>query len=125
VGRGAALSLVLLGLAFAPRPAPIPVAAPRDDEKEARELLADAEFQARKGRPALASKRYREIAKKFPLTEAGKVATRRGKPSAFLGWDDLVRHGPSDNRCDVVLMGDGFTLDFGVVAAAGSSASLS
>jgi hypothetical protein len=105
VGRGAALSLVLLALARAPRPALL------DDEKEARELLADAEFQARKGRPGLASKRYREIAKKFPLTEAGKVATRRGQPSAFLGWDDLVRHGPSENRCDVVLMGDGYTLD--------------
>ena len=101
MGRSAASGLVLLALALVPR----------DDEKEARALLDDAEFQARKGRPALASKRYREIAKRFPLTESGKVAARRGQPSAYLGWDDVVRHGPSDNRCDIVLMGDGYTLD--------------
>ena len=28
----------------------------------------------------------------------------------LLGWSDIARSGPSDNRVDVVIMGDGYTL---------------
>ncbi len=90
------------------------VAAPlarQDAEADARSLLLDAEEQARRGRFALASLRYRELAKKAAQTEAGRIAARRGRPSAYLGFADLVRHGPSDNRCDVVIMGDGYTIE--------------
>jgi len=89
----------------------IPAALLQDPEEEARRQLADAEDQARRGRYALSSQRYRELAKKLPQTEAGRVAARRGQPSACLGWADVVRNGPSENRCDVVLMGDGYTID--------------
>src|SRR5688572_17808142 len=99
---------LLLAIPFA-----IPLSRPAQDanEEEAKKLLLDAEEQAKRGRFALSSQRYRELAKKWPQTEAGRIASERARPSAFLGCADVLRHGPSENRVDVVLLGDGYTLD--------------
>ncbi len=76
----------------------------------ARELLAKAEEQAAKGQYDKARRTYERIVDKHAGTEAAVIAARRSTPSAFVGWADIVRHGPSSNRLDVVLMGDGYTL---------------
>ena len=78
--------------------------------KQATLLLAEAEKAASKGRYAKARSLYMRIARKFPNTSAGATAATRSLPSAFLGWSDLLRHGPSENRVDVVITGDGYTM---------------
>jgi hypothetical protein len=54
---------------------------------------------------------FRLIAQKYPDTPAGKKAAKRGADNAFLGFRTLLRHGPSENRIDVVLTGDGYLID--------------
>jgi hypothetical protein len=81
------------------------------DEDSARAALDKAEAAARAGRYSEAKSAYQRLAKKSPATEAGKVAARRSTPSAFLSWDYVVEHGPSSNRVDIVLMGDGYELE--------------
>jgi len=83
----------------------------QDAETEAKTMLERAESLARAERFDEARTLYRQLASKFPSTAAGAVGARRSEPSAFLGWKDLVRAGPSSNRVDVVLMGDGYTLE--------------
>jgi hypothetical protein len=80
-------------------------------EQEARSQLIKAEQQTAKGLYAEARRIYKTIVQRFPGTLAATIAGRRSRPSAFLGWSDIVRHGPSANRVDVVLMGDGYQLD--------------
>ncbi|MBL8861650.1 MAG: hypothetical protein JNK02_06520 [Planctomycetes bacterium] len=80
-------------------------------EDEARAALERAESAARAGRFSEAKAGYERLAKRHPGTEAGRVAARRATPSAFLGWDWVVQNGPSANRVDVVLMGDGYELE--------------
>ncbi len=80
-------------------------------EDDARAALEKAESAARAGRYSEAKAAYQRLAKKSPNTEAGKVAERRSTPSAFLSWDYVVEHGPSSNRVDIVLMGDGYELE--------------
>lgn len=86
----------------------LPQDAPAEDP--ARALLARAEEQAAEGQYEKARRTYRKVVEDFEGSEAAAIATRRSAPSAFLGWADIVRHGPSSNRLDVVLMGDGYTL---------------
>src|SRR5262245_30359492 len=95
-----------LPLAFA---LPIQVRAVEPGD-EAGLALAKAEEQARDGHYEEARREYERIAKHFPGTDAGTTAARRTKPSAFLGWRDLLRNGPSSNRVDVVFMGEGYQL---------------
>ena len=83
----------------------------RNDETDAQDLLARAESLARAERFDEARVLYRSLAEKFPSTVAGAVGARRSAPSAFLGWKELVKNGPPQNRVDVVLMGDGYTLE--------------
>lgn len=97
--------ILVLTLALAPLPTPC-----LDDEGTADELLAAAEELARRGKYDKAVDAYTALAESYPLTESGGIAARRSQPSAFLGWAELVRHGPSDNRVDIVLMGDGYEL---------------
>lgn len=78
------------------------------EAEEAAAQLVRAEEFARAGRYADARATYERVASKWPGTPAAKVALRRSQPSAFLGWDWIVQHGPSANRVDVVLMGDGY-----------------
>jgi hypothetical protein len=79
-------------------------------QEEAQKLLEQAEARVRAGRFHDARVEYERLAAKFPETPAGLEASSRSKPSAYLGWSDVVRHGPSKNRVDVVLMGDGYEL---------------
>ncbi len=81
------------------------------DERKAAEVLAKAMEAAGKGHYSRAVALYKSVAKKWPNTGAGIVATERSGHTAFIGWSDLVRHGPSSNRLDVVVMGDGYQLD--------------
>jgi hypothetical protein len=79
-------------------------------EDEARAALLKAEDAARAGRYAEAHAAYERLARRSPDTAAGRIAERRSRPSAFLAWDWVVQNGPSSNRVDIVLMGDGYEL---------------
>lgn len=81
-----------------------------DREAQAADELALAEGRAAKGHYAEARRDYERIAKRFEGTQAAVVARRRSRPSAFVGWTDIRRHGPSDRRIDVVVMGEGYQL---------------
>ena len=94
------LALTLLTIALAQEPEPGPAGA----------LLAKAEEQAEKGFYDQARRTYRKLVDEHADTPAGAIARRRSEPSAYLGRRDLVRNGPSANRVDVLLMGDGYTL---------------
>jgi len=87
------------------------VAYSQDDAKPAPDqaLLAKAEEQAADGKYSQAIATYKKLAKRFPTTPAGYIGKERSQPNAYLGWTDIVRAGPSANRVDVVVMGDGFT----------------
>src|SRR5882672_892126 len=80
-------------------------------ETEAGALLQRAEMLAREERFDEARLLYKKLAEKFAGTREGDIGARHSQASAFLGSKDLVRHGPSSNRIDVVLMGDGYTLE--------------
>jgi hypothetical protein len=79
-------------------------------EQEAAAALAKAEAQLAKGNFTRALGDYKKIAKKYPGTSAGGTALRRTEPNAYFGSSDVLRHGPSANRLDVVFMGDGYKL---------------
>ena len=79
-----------------------------DDEAAA--LLEKAEGRASSGKYREAQRLYKKLAKDFPDTPEGRVGERRARPSAFLGAGDVVRHGDSENRVDIVLMGEGYQL---------------
>ncbi|MFY9342956.1 MAG: M64 family metallopeptidase [Planctomycetota bacterium] len=70
----------------------------------AEKAVADAKYSA-------AFQLYKQVAQRYPNTAWGKMAALRTQPTAYLGWGDLQRNGASNNRVDVVLMGDGFGLD--------------
>jgi hypothetical protein len=103
------LALALSTAFVAAAAAPARQAPPAGGEAEA--LLARAEALAADGRYAEARRAYRELAEDWPLTASGRTAARRARPNAYLGSAELARSGPSENRVDVVVMGDGFTLE--------------
>src|SRR6185503_8441190 len=82
-----------------------------DPATEAQELFEQAEARASAGRYEEARAAYKKIVAKYPGTPQVEEATLRSQPSAFLGWGDVVRNGPSKNRVDVVLMGDGYEME--------------
>lgn len=94
----------LFALAFAP------ATAVQDREAEAALELARGDEHVAKGRYAEAVRAFRRVAEDFPETAVAQAAAARAHPNAMLGWSDVVRHGPSGNRVDVVLMGDGYVL---------------
>lgn len=110
----AALAPAVLVLPAAVRPAP-PAgslhAGRQDGEAEAQALLEKAEELVRDGRHAAAVRTYEKIAADYEGTSAAAVAARRAQPSAYLGSADVVRTGPSANRVDIVILGDGYELD--------------
>lgn len=73
-------------------------------------LLEAAEAEVVRGNYEQALRAYRRLAELHPATEAGAVAARRARPSAYLGTRTIVDHGPGANRIDVALMGDGYEL---------------
>lgn len=89
----------------------VPFFPAQDPETEARAALDKIEKDARAMRFSEAKLGYERLAKKYPETAAGKIAARRSTPSAYLGWDWVVQHGPSSNRVDIVLMGDGYEME--------------
>ena len=103
------IAALLLAL-FALPTSPVPCTQEQDEERAA-ELLAKADFQLEKERYEDAVKTYKLIARKFPDTPAGVIAAKRCAPSTFLYSKLIVDHGPSSNRVDVALMGDGYTLE--------------
>lgn len=84
----------------------------RSDEEKAQEYVAEAEALAARAEYLSAHAKYYNAMMKYPDTEGGRIARRRiGEGSGYLGCADLVRSGPSRNRVDVVIMGDGFELE--------------
>jgi len=95
--------------AFAACLAPLAAQSPENKKAEAEfgraeKAVADAKYGAAFGL-------YKQLAARYPNTAWGKMAALRTQPTAYLGWGDLQRNGASNNRVDVVLMGDGFGLD--------------
>lgn len=80
-------------------------------QSEAADDFARAEELACKGRHADARSLYERIAKKYPGTPEAARAAVRSQASALLGSCKLIDNGPSENRVDVVLLGDGYELD--------------
>ncbi|MBA2557070.1 MAG: hypothetical protein H0V12_06980 [Chloroflexi bacterium] len=54
---------------------------------------------------------YRNLARRFPDTDAGRVGERRSQPSALLGWNTILDNGPPENRVVIAVLGEGFTLN--------------
>ena len=77
---------------------------------DAAALLEKAESRAESGKYREAQRLYKKLAEDFAGTPEGRIGERRSKPSAFLGAADIVRHGDSSNRVDIVLMGEGYQL---------------
>ncbi len=103
----AALLLAAAGLAAAPQD----WGETKDPATRAGEMLEQAEALASKGKYQAAWNKYRNIRRRYAETAAGAVAERRvGGSSGYLGWAELERNGPSANRVDVVVMGDGYEI---------------
>ncbi len=90
---------------------PLALAAQSKRETAAATALAAAMELVEKGQFAAARAAYRQVVVRFPGTGAAIVAEQRTQPNGFLGWACLVENGPSRNRVDVVVMGDGYTLE--------------
>lgn len=84
---------------------------PDPTKSEAAQLLEQAEAAAAKGQYARAVALYKQLAKEYPQSREGATGERRSRKNAFLGWDWIGKTGPSANRVDVVVMGEGFRLD--------------
>lgn len=97
-----ALLLVLAALA--------PARADDGDEERAATALARVQDLVAQGFLERALAECKELARKYPATQAGLDAARRAAPNGVLGWAPLELTGPSANRVDVVVTGDGYTL---------------
>lgn len=107
--RSLALSLLSLSL-VAPAVARGRSPLPQDDPSEARLMLETAEAEVAEGNYKKAVQLYEKLAKTFPDTSEGDLARARSAETGFLGWGYLLQNGPSSNRVDVVIMGDGYPL---------------
>lgn len=105
---GLAALALLAGALLPPHPGP---SRRGEDGEKALELAALAHQRYSQGRYADAVRAWEKLARLYPETDAGRVARRRVSESGFLGWRDVLRHGPSSNRVDIVLMGDGYVLE--------------
>lgn len=105
---------VLLACTLTPLTAPAapPTSAVQEDGEEslteAQELLREAEEELRKKHYRRAIRIYEKLAEDHPETAEGKIGKERSQPTAYLGWSEILRQGPSANRVDVVVMGDGY-----------------
>ncbi len=96
------MSFLALALAVTPQ-------VPQADE--AARLLAEAETKVARGRYADAVRAYQAIASVHAGTPAAKVAARRSRGNALLGWTPMKGSKPIPNRLDIVVAGDGYELD--------------
>lgn len=111
VELGSVLRVAILLILSAPKLLPfVCVQEAQAEEEKALEWLRRAETHAAKGEYWVAYQRYANTALRYPNTKSGQIAKRRSLPNAFLGSKDLHRSGPSSNRVDIVLMGDGYVL---------------
>jgi len=80
-------------------------------QENPKDWLARAEALACAGRHADARREYAKLAEAHAGTPEGRRAAERTLPTALLGSCLLVENGPSANRVDVVLLGDGYELE--------------
>jgi len=64
-----------------------------------------------KGKYKSARKRFWKLLDQFPQSPYAAEAEDRSGANAFLGFEPMGAVGPSARRIDVVLMGDGYTID--------------
>lgn len=86
-------------------------AVPSVEDAAAAALLEKAEALAERGSYSAAQAAYRKLVQRYPRTAAGAVAQRRSGANAFLGASELGRPAPASGRVDVVILGDGYTLE--------------
>ena len=101
------VALGLLWLAEATAAAPLQEAAP----EPAQEYFDAALKLYSRGKYAEARRAFAKVVERYPDSLVATAAERRTRPSGFLGWTDIVRTGDSANRVDVVIMGEGYTLE--------------
>jgi hypothetical protein len=63
------------------------------------------------GKWKAAEKAFRDILEAWPSSVHADAIELRAGDNAYLGCETLWKSGPSERRIDVVVMGDGFTLD--------------
>ena len=80
-------------------------------ENHARRQLGKAERLEEKGKFENANAVYRKIARENPETVAGGIAAERAKPGRIMRHRTIIASGPGKNRVDIVIMGDGFTIE--------------
>jgi len=83
----------------------------QDGPDEAQEAFDEAVKLYDKGKYPLARRAFAKVAERYPDSAVAGAAERRTRPSGFLGATDILRTGDSSNRVDVVIMGEGYTLD--------------
>ncbi|RMH05234.1 MAG: hypothetical protein D6702_00855 [Planctomycetota bacterium] len=104
--------MILALLLFAGAPGPAVQEPAAEEPTPAAAMLAAAEELAAQGKYRAAWNKYRNLIRRYRNSPEAAIAARRaGGANGFLGWADLRRSGPSANRVDVVVMGDGYTLD--------------
>lgn len=89
----------------------LPALVAQNPEAKAEAEFAKAEKAVAEAKYGTARSLYQQLARRYPTSAWGKMAALRTQPTAYLGWGDLRRSGESDNRVDVVIMGDGFGFD--------------
>jgi len=106
--RLALLVPALTFLAHAPARTPASAGSHGLDDPAEEHARALADLEA--GKFESAHRRFRQIAERWPDTSLGADAADRVAPNALLGWRDVLRHGPDENRVTVVLLQDGCEL---------------
>ncbi len=87
-----------------------PVQGVIDHAGRAKKMLTQAESLASKGKWSSARNKYWNIQRSHPETPEAIVANRRLQ-NGFLGTREIKSSGPSENRVDVLIMGDGYILN--------------
>jgi hypothetical protein len=85
--------------------------AQRSDDEKAQAEFERAERAVADAKYAVAVTLYEQLARRYGHTAWGKLAATRSAETAYLGWGEVQRNGPSSNRVDVVVMGDGYRLN--------------
>ncbi len=86
-------------------------AAGDDPAAEAQHELERGLEHVAAGRYERARDAYQRVLRRWPDSPAARQARARLDPNGLLGWADLVRHGPAEERIDVVVLGDGYTFE--------------
>lgn len=80
-------------------------------EEEALAELKYCEELASDGRWKDAIAGYERLAEKFSGTQAAQKAAKRATPGEIFGWSEMLINGPSDNRVDIVILGECYALN--------------